>query len=166
MPDNNFQTQLSTPEVILLSRESSPLPDLLATTDLADPNPDNGLPFIHSTEHAGRVLDDLLAAPPRVLIGTFDFDQLQFGKMRSSVLRAGIIVLAVQAGHHAVIAPVSTQLPVANWRSEFTFRAVRGIRLLRPDLTAQQVFFIVTQAIHFYSQPVPPVPAALSSHIH
>ncbi|MES2491562.1 MAG: hypothetical protein V4607_17385, partial [Pseudomonadota bacterium] len=54
--------------------------------------------------------------------------------------------------HHALIAPVSTRLPTAHWRSEFIFRAARGIRLIRPDLSEHQVVFLVTQAIHFYAQ--------------
>jgi hypothetical protein len=143
------------PEVILISRESTPFPDVLAATDVTAPDFDSDIPYVHSVKHAAKVLDELLTAPPCILNCSFDLDDLRFGEMRSSLLRAGIVALAVQAGHQAVIAPMSEHLPVANWRAEFTFRAVRGISLIHPDLSAQQVFYIVTQAIHFYSQPIP-----------
>jgi hypothetical protein len=152
------------PEIILISRQSTPFPDVLAETDFTMPDFDSGIPYINSVKHAAKVLDELMAMPLHVLNCRFDLDDLQVGEMRSSLLRAGIVALAVQAGHQAVIAPISERLPVANWRAEFTFRAVRGISLIHPDLSAQQVFYIVTQAIHFCSQPLPA--ALLSSRIH
>jgi hypothetical protein len=110
------------------------------------------IPHIDSVKHACNVLQYLLSGPPRTLRCVYQLDGLQFSEMRSSVLRAGIVALAVRAGHHAIVSPISTHLPTAHWRSEFIFRAIRGIRLIKPELSEQEMLDTVTREIHFYPQ--------------
>jgi len=156
MLDSNqtgMEVQIS--EVILITNDSSPQPDTLEAADLFALYSNNVIPRIESVKHASKVLASLLNEPPRAIGCIYKLDNLYFSEMRASVLLAGIVTLLVQAGHHAIIAPISTQLPMAHWRSEFIFRAVRGIRILQPHLTEQQVLHIVTQAIHFYTQHAP-----------
>lgn len=142
-------TQIS--EVIVITNDGSPHTDALDKSDFLEINAENGIPHPDSVKHAGKILDRLLSAPPCSISCVYKLDDMNFNKMRASVLLAGMVTLLVQAGYHAIVAPVSSHLPTAHWRSEFIFRAVRGIRLLKPELSAQQVFFIVTQAIHFYT---------------
>lgn len=139
-------------ELILITNSISPEPEALSDSAVSALASDASLRHIDSTRQAGKMLEAFLLEAPRSLYCIYQLDDLHFTEMRSSILLAGILALAAQAGHQAMIAPISTQLPPAHWRSEFIFRAVRGIRLLRPDLTELQVFHSVTQAIHFYTQ--------------
>lgn len=144
-----WQTHIS--EVIVITNDPSPHADAFDKADLLALNADNGIPHPASVKHAAKILDRLLHAPPRTISCVYKLDDMNFNKMRASLLLAGMVALLVQAGYHAIVAPVSSHLPTAHWRSEFIFRAVRGIRLLKPELSSEQVFFIVTQAIHFYT---------------
>jgi hypothetical protein len=151
----NVGEQIQISEVILITNDASPHPDALEAADLLALHSNNGIPRIESVKHASKVLAALLNEPPRAIGCIYKLDNLQFSEMRASVLLAGIVALLVQAGHHAIIAPISTHLPVAHWRSEFLYRSIRGIRILQPELSEQQVLHIVTQAIHFYTQHAP-----------
>jgi hypothetical protein len=139
-------------ELILITNNIASEPEPLPESAVSALTSDMSLRHIESTRHAAKVLDELLEEAPRTLRCIYQLDNLHFTEMRSSILLAGILALAAQAGHQAIIAPISSQLPPAHWRSEFIFRAVRGIRLIRPQLTELQVFYAVTQAIHFYAQ--------------
>lgn len=139
-------------ELILITNSISPEPEALSDSAVSALTSDASLRRIESTKQAGKVLETFLQEAPRSLHCIYQLDDLHFTEMRSSILLAGILALAPQVGHQAIIAPISTLLPPAHWRSEFIFRAVRGIRLLRPDLTELQVFHAVTQSIHFYAQ--------------
>ena len=148
--DLGMQSDIS--EIMLITHDDVLDPDVLTAADILVRNLRNSIPHIDSVKHASKVLDALLQEQPRIISCIYQLDDLHFSEMRSSVLRAGIIALALQNGHHAIIAPASTRLPAAHWRSEFIFRAARGIRLIRPDFSEQQVVFLLTQAIHFYAQ--------------
>ncbi|GEM_PF-4688526 len=136
----------------LIAHDSYLYPGVIEQTDLSALAPAMDIPHIDSVKHASNVLQFLLSGPPRTLRCVYQLDDLQFSEMRSSVLRAGIVALAVRAGHHAIVAPISTRLPTAHWRSEFIFRAIRGIRLIKPELSEQEMLDTVTREIHFYSQ--------------
>lgn len=148
--DSGMQSDIS--EIMLITHDDVLDSDVLTAANILAVNLRNSIPHIDSVKHAGKVLDALLQEQPRIISCIYHFDDLHCSEMRSSVLRAGIVTLALQNGHHAIIAPVSTRLPTAHWRSEFIFRAARGIRLIRPDLSEQQVVFLLTQGIHFYAQ--------------
>lgn len=97
------------------------------------------LPPLRSLQQARTLLDELKRLPPRCLQLDFDVDQQSFSDMRSSVLSAGLAVLAIQAGHCMLLSARSASLPLVHWRAEFTFRAVSGLRQLQPSLTDEQV---------------------------
>lgn len=149
---NAVNTHTHADEVFLIAHDDYLLPGVIEQIDLSALVPDQDIPHIDSVKHANSVLESLLDGPRRTISCIYKMDDLQFSEMRSSVLRAGLVVLAVQAGHHAIIAPVSTRLPAAHWRSEFIFRAIRGIRLLKPELSEQDLLNVVTREIHFYTQ--------------
>lgn len=142
----------SSGDVFLITKDNGLYLDAVEHVDLAQLPWDRDVPYVDSVKHATKALDALLAAPSRTIGCVYKLDDLQFSEMRSSVLRAGIVVLAVHAGHQAVIAPVSERLSAAHWRSEFIFRATRGIRLLKPELSEQQLLKIVTREIQFYEE--------------
>ncbi len=158
------KAQADAGEVILISNDDSPHPNVIEQADLSALTSNKDIPYIESVRHGCQVLEALLGEPPRAIGCIYKLDDLHFSEMRSSVLSAGIVALAVQAGHHAVIAPISSHLPAAHWRSEFIFRAVRGIRLLRPEMSEQELLFVVTRAIHFYTQHVPESSAAYAAN--
>jgi hypothetical protein len=145
-------TYVHADEVFLIAHDDSLHPGVIEKNELSALAPDLDIPHIDSVKHASNVLETLLSGPPHTLSCSYKLDDLQFAEMRSSVLRAGLAVLAVLAGHYAIIAPISRQLPIAHWRSEFIFRATRGIRLLKPELSEQALLLIVTRQIHFYTQ--------------
>lgn len=151
MPETS-NTQGGTGEVFLITRDDGLYVDAVEKIDLAKLPWDQDVPHIDSIKDASKALDILLGALPRTVGCIYKLDDLDFSQMRSSVLRAGIVVLAVRAGHQAVIAPISARLSAAHWRSEFIFRATRGIRLLRPELPEQELLNIVTREIQFYEE--------------
>ncbi|TXH04610.1 MAG: hypothetical protein E6R07_08100 [Nevskiaceae bacterium] len=122
-------------------------------TDTTAPGFIRKLPALQSAGEAHDLLGKLQNRPPQCLVCEFNLDQQKFSEMRASVLTAGVVALAVQAGHRAVISARSVDLPIAHWRAEFIFRAVSGIRLLKPELDSGKVLHIVTRAIHFCSSP-------------
>lgn len=122
-------------------------------TDTTAPGFVRKLPSVQTVNEARDLLGKLQHRPPQCLVCDFNLDQQKFSEMRTSVLTAGVVALAVQAGHRAVISARSVDLPVAHWRAEFVFRAVSGIRLLKPELDSAKVLHIVTRAIHFCSSP-------------
>lgn len=111
------------------------------------------IPKFTKLDEARELLAKLLQRPPQILILPFDLDQEKFVDMRASVLACGVVALAVQHGHRAVICAQSLRLPMAHWRAEFTFRAVSGIRKLQPALDSAAVLQIVTSAIQFCAAP-------------
>lgn len=111
------------------------------------------LPRLDTVEEARELVAKLQQRPPQCLICDYNLDLEKPSEMRSSALCSGVIALAVEAGHRAIISARSAQLPMANWRSEFVFRAVRGIRLIRPELSQDRVLYLVTRAIHFCTLP-------------
>lgn len=145
-------THGSTGEVFLITKDDGLYLDAVEQIDLAKLAWDQDVPYVDSVKDALKALDILTGELPRTIGCIYKLDDLQFSEMRSSVLRAGVVVLAVCAGHQAVIAPISTHLPAAHWRSEFIFRATRGIRLLKPDLPEQELLQIVTREIQFYEE--------------
>lgn len=142
-------------EILFISNNNAPHDDVLADADFSAFDPNNDIPRIESVKHAHKVLDTLLGQSPHAIGCIYHLDDLHFGEMRSNVLRAGIIALAVQAGYRAIVVPISERLSPAHWRSEFIFRAVRGIRQIKPEITEQELCFIVMQAIHFHAQHLP-----------
>lgn len=154
----------STGEVFLISKDNGLYLDAVERIDLATLAWDADVPYANSIKDASKALEALTRSPHHTIGCTFKLDDLQFNEMRSSVLRAGVVVLAVCAGNQAVIAPISKRLPTANWRSEFIFRATRGIRLLKPELSEQELLHIVTSEIQFYEEQTTPVIAGLEAH--
>lgn len=157
-------THSDTGEVFLITKDDGLYLDTATAVDLSTLSWDQDVPHIDSIKHACKVLDTLLEAAPRTIGCIFKLDGLQFADMRSSVLRAGIVVLAVGAGHSAIIAPISTRLPAANRRSEFIFRASRGIRLLKPALSEQELLQVLTREIQFFEEQVLRESAELNAH--
>ncbi|MES2488146.1 MAG: hypothetical protein V4607_00040, partial [Pseudomonadota bacterium] len=112
--DSEMQSDIS--EIMLITHDDVLDPDVLTAADILALNLRNSIPHIDSVKHAGTVLNALLQEKPRIISCIYQLDDLHFSEMRSSVLRAGIVTLALQNGHHALIAPVSTRLPTAHWR--------------------------------------------------
>lgn len=137
---------------IYLARDATACP-LDPQTETMAPGFLRELSHLGSTADARALLEKLLDRPPQCLRYSLDLDQQKFSGMRSSVLNCGVIALAVQAGHRAVISAHSAQLPIAHWRAEFVFRAVSGIRLIQPELAQDEILHVVTRAIHFCSSP-------------
>lgn len=151
---SNASAHTGVDEVFLITHDDHLHPGVIEQIGSATLAPSQDIPRIDSVKHANNVLETLLDDRRRTISCIYQMDDLHFSEMRSSVLRAGLVVLAVQAGHHAIITPISTRLPAAHWRSEFIFRATRGIRLLKPELSEQGLLNIVTREIHFYTQHI------------
>jgi hypothetical protein len=107
------------------------------------------LPILNSVEEAHALLDKLLNRPPQYLQCDYDLDDVSFTHARSLVLSSGVIALSVHTGHKATLFVKSAHIPKIHWQSEFVFRAASGITKLKPELSKDAVFDIVSGALRF-----------------
>lgn len=107
------------------------------------------LPPVESLDEARSLVRSFAARKPQHLLCNYLLDQRDPALAESQILTAGVIALAIGAGHRATLFMSGANTPEQHWRSAFVFRAVQGVHRIKPKLARGKVVELVTGAIHF-----------------